>query len=97
MYTTAGGEQPDQLMQVMLPLIDNEICNQPGWYNNSLDDSMVCAGYEQGRLGNCNVSFFPDCNHYLHPNCMYQKYMWYTDNPHIVKRGRSVFFSKDLI
>jgi len=56
--TTGGGEQPDQLMQVMLPLIDNEICNQPGWYNYSLDDSMVCAGYEQGRLGNCNVSFF---------------------------------------
>ena len=56
MHITAGGEQPDQLMQVMLPLIDNEICNQPGWHNNSLDDTMVCAGYEQGRLGNCHVS-----------------------------------------
>jgi len=58
LHTTAGGEQPDQLMQVMLPLIDNEICNQPNWYNSSVDDSMVCAGYAQGRLGNCQVSFF---------------------------------------
>jgi len=54
---SAGGAEPDALQQVMLPLIDNEVCNQPSWHNNSLDDSMVCAGYEEGRLGNCHVSF----------------------------------------
>ena len=54
---TAGGFQPDQLMQVMMPVIDNEVCNQPGWYNNSLDESMVCAGFQEGERGNCDVSF----------------------------------------
>jgi len=44
-------------MQVMLPVIDNEVCNQPGWYDNNLDDSMVCAGFQEGERGNCNVSF----------------------------------------
>jgi len=52
----AGGESPDQLMQVMLPVIDNDVCNQPSWYEGHLDDSMVCAGYQEGRLGNCHVS-----------------------------------------
>ena len=56
LHTTAGGESPDQLMQVMLPLIDNDICNQPDWYDGNVDDSMVCAGYQEGRLGNCHVS-----------------------------------------
>jgi len=55
LHVTAGGESPDELMQVMLTLIDNEVCNQPTWFDNKLDDSMVCAGYEEGRLGNCNV------------------------------------------
>jgi len=57
LYVTAGGELPDALQQVMLPVIDNEVCNQPGWYDNNLDDTMVCAGYEEGELGNCQVSF----------------------------------------
>ena len=60
--------QPDELMQVMLPLIDNDVCNQPGWYNGTLDDSMVCAGYQEGRLGNCHVSlhFGLSCVHTSH-------------------------------
>jgi len=57
-YYTGGGESPDQLMQVMLPLLDNEVCNQLGWYNFNVDDSMVCAGFEEGGRGNCNVSFY---------------------------------------
>jgi len=43
-------------MQAMLPLIDRDVCNQPQWHNNTVDDSMVCAGYEEGELGNCYVS-----------------------------------------
>jgi len=50
----------------MLPLIDNEVCNQPSWHNGTLDDSMVCAGYEEGQLGNCHVSLNSDLNHYLY-------------------------------
>jgi len=43
-------------MQAMLPLIERETCSQPDWHNITLDDSMVCAGYEEGELGVCNVS-----------------------------------------
>ena len=53
---TAEADAPDQLMQAMLPVIDRETCNQPDWHNYTVDDSMVCAGYEEGRLGNCYVS-----------------------------------------
>jgi len=55
--TAVGGEWADELMQVMLPLIDNEVCNQPSWHNGTMDDSMVCAGYEEGLRGNCVVFF----------------------------------------
>jgi len=53
---TAGGDSPDELMQVMMPVIDNEICNQPTWYMQIVDDSMMCAGYEEGERSNCQVS-----------------------------------------
>jgi len=53
---TAHGETPDQLMQALLPVIDRATCNQPQWHNYTVDDSMVCAGYEEGQLGNCYVS-----------------------------------------
>jgi len=43
-------------MQAMLPLLDRETCNQPDWHNNTVDDSMVCAGYEEGGMGTCYVS-----------------------------------------
>jgi len=53
----AGDESPDELMQVMMPVFENEICNQPTWYDHLLDDSMVCAGYEESGRSNCRVSF----------------------------------------
>jgi len=56
LWLTAHGEAPDELMQAMLPLIDRDTCNQPRWHNYTVDDSMVCAGYEEGELGNCYVS-----------------------------------------
>jgi len=61
LWLTAYGESPDQLMQAMLPLIDRDTCNQQSWHNNTVDDSMVCAGYEEGELGNCYVSLIVRC------------------------------------
>jgi len=52
---SAGGRGPDELNQVMLPIIDREVCNQPSWYDGSIDDSMVCAGYAQGGRDTCQV------------------------------------------
>jgi len=76
-YYTAGGAQPDELMQVMLPIIDNDVCNQPGWYNSTLDDSMVCAGYEEGRLGNCHVSLHSDLIRRVHTSQTYDMRLLY--------------------
>ena len=51
----AGGSSPDELQQVMLPIIDRDTCNQAEWYNDQVDDSMVCAGYEEGGKDTCQV------------------------------------------
>jgi len=51
----AGGRGPDELNQVMLPIIDRDVCNQPSWYNGAIDDSMLCAGYAQGGRDTCQV------------------------------------------
>jgi len=48
-------ELPELLNQVMVPIIDREVCNQPDWYNGTLDDSMICAGYAQGGRDTCQV------------------------------------------
>ena len=58
-------------MQVMLPIIDNDVCNQTDWHNGKLDDSMVCAGYEEGGLSNCHVSFHSDLSHGHTVTCRY--------------------------
>jgi len=54
----AGGRGPDLLNQVMLPIIDREVCNQPEWYDGAVDDSMVCAGYAQGGRDTCQVGLY---------------------------------------
>jgi len=51
----AGGRGPDELNQVMLPIIDRDVCNQPSWYDGQIDDSMICAGYAQGGRDTCQV------------------------------------------
>jgi len=66
--SAASGAVPDRLQQVMLPIIDNEICSQPSWYGQVIDDSMVCAGYEEGQRGNCKVMCYFDLSHYLQLN-----------------------------
>jgi len=53
----AGGRGPDELNQVMLPIIDRDVCNQPSWYNGAIDDSMLCAGYAQGGRDTCQVQY----------------------------------------
>ncbi len=43
-----------ELSQVTLPLITNEQCDI--WYNAAVtSDNMVCAGFEHGQEGACQV------------------------------------------
>ena len=43
------------LNQVRFPLVNQTTCNQPTWYNNSITERMLCAGYEQGGKDTCSV------------------------------------------
>lgn len=50
------GKSPDELRQVMVPLIGRDVCNQADWYSGNITLGMVCAGYEEGGRGSCHVS-----------------------------------------
>jgi len=56
----AGGSNlPDELQQVMLPIIVRDVCNQTSWYDGDVDDAMICAGYAEGGKDTCQV--ISDC------------------------------------
>lgn len=46
---------PETLQQVMVPLIDRDVCNSEEWYGGRIDNTMVCAGYEEGGRDSCQV------------------------------------------
>ena len=46
------GPQPSELMQVDLPLVSKPRCMN--LYPNSIDDSMICVGSDQGGVGACH-------------------------------------------
>ena len=50
-----GGHAPDDLQQVMLPIVSNEDCNKTESYEGYIDESMMCAGYQEGGRGSCHV------------------------------------------
>jgi len=58
-YTTgwghleSGGYSPDKLQQVMVPVLSEETCNQPDWYDGAITDNMICAGYHEGGRDSC--------------------------------------------
>ncbi|XP_063001092.1 proproteinase E-like [Elgaria multicarinata webbii] len=41
---STGGPLPSILQQALLPVVDNEHCNQPDWWGGVIAKSMVCAG-----------------------------------------------------
>ena len=45
------GPQPNELMQVDVPLISNQRCNTS--YPGKIDDSMICVGRDRGGQGAC--------------------------------------------
>ncbi|XP_066493428.1 proproteinase E-like [Tiliqua scincoides] len=42
LYT--NGPLPDKLQQALLPVVDQEHCNQPDWWGGVIRKEMVCAG-----------------------------------------------------
>lgn len=51
--TMYGGSMPDTLQQVMVRTIDRDVCNDDEWYGGQIDQTMVCAGYEEGGRDSC--------------------------------------------
>uniref|UniRef100_A0A8C5TKU2 Peptidase S1 domain-containing protein n=1 Tax=Malurus cyaneus samueli TaxID=2593467 RepID=A0A8C5TKU2_9PASS len=46
-----GGGSVDRLQEVMLPVVDHEICSQEDWWGSQAKDSMLCAGGDGVRAG----------------------------------------------
>ena len=46
-----GGSQPNVLMQASVPLVSKARCLKA--YKNKIDDTMLCAGLEQGGIDAC--------------------------------------------
>lgn len=48
---SSGGSQPNQLMQVSVPVVSRQQCD--GAYPQKIHDSMVCAGFAKGGKDSC--------------------------------------------
>jgi len=53
--TREGGSTVKKLMQVVLPIVDHEVCKTEyaGFGGPKIDDTMICAGYKQGGKDSC--------------------------------------------
>ena len=48
---SSGGSHPNVLMQAAVPLVSKQKCLEA--YPNEIDDSMLCAGLDQGGVDTC--------------------------------------------
>ena len=39
--------------EAMVPIIDDDQCNENDWLNDYVVDGMLCAGYERGQIDSC--------------------------------------------
>jgi secreted trypsin-like serine protease len=51
--TQEGGGGSNNLMKANVPLVNAAVCNEPSSYNGRVHSSMMCAGYEEGRIDSC--------------------------------------------
>jgi trypsin len=50
---SSGGQMPDKLMEVLVPYVSNEVCNQANAYNGMVQATEICGGYQQGGKDSC--------------------------------------------
>ncbi|MCF2857183.1 trypsin-like serine protease [Pseudoalteromonas sp. SMS1] len=50
---SSGGEAPDKLQEVDVPYVTNEVCNSAEYYDGSISDKMICAGFTEGGKDSC--------------------------------------------
>lgn len=49
----SGGQTPDILQKVTVPLVTKKVCNEKEAYNGSVNDTMICAGFKAGGKDSC--------------------------------------------
>ncbi|KAG8593456.1 hypothetical protein GDO81_000840 [Engystomops pustulosus] len=47
------GQYPTTLQQAEVKIINSELCRSSQMYGNSVDQSMICAGYAEGKIDAC--------------------------------------------
>lgn len=52
-WLTQSGSRSPMLQEVVLPIVSNEVCNQPQSYNGAITEAMLCAGYAEGGRDSC--------------------------------------------
>ncbi len=50
---TDGGNSPNKLQKVNVPIVSNQVCNEPNAYNGQITPTELCAGYAQGKKDSC--------------------------------------------
>lgn len=50
---SSDGDSPDKLMEVKVPFVSNEVCNQAEAYNGIIQDTEICAGLQKGGKDSC--------------------------------------------
>ena len=48
-----GGSGPDVLHEVDVPVVSTAVCNSSAAYGGQIDDTMICAGYQEGGKDSC--------------------------------------------
>lgn len=46
-------ELPNNLLEAFVPIISNDKANQPSWYQGTVTDSEIVAGFTQGSVDSC--------------------------------------------
>ncbi|MEE9335954.1 MAG: serine protease [Granulosicoccaceae bacterium] len=46
--------QSDVLRHASVPIVSKQVCNAPISYNNTINDSHICAGFARGGVDSCN-------------------------------------------
>lgn len=56
---TGQSVTPNTLRAVVVPLMNNTVCNDGKHYHGLIDDSAICAGEDQGGKDSCQVKVTP--------------------------------------